>query len=321
MARKAAPDLHASGQDGPSGSPDYFEGQLEKMVIFEMVLPSILAKASAILELIRADLVFGAGIFVVAGELLGLGRLPPLPEALLGFLTGLFISGSANISNDYFDREVDRINQPGRPLPSGRVSVKELWTLSLLFAAAGLGAAALLGWPVLALAAAIWAVALLYNVKLKEMGLLGNLCVAFCVGMTIIIGGTIVGSINSIVLTFAALAFLFDLGEEIASDAMDVKGDVLRSSSSIAKRKGRVYALRLSVGILASFILLTLLPFFMGWLGYSYLLLILAADLFMAYFSYRLIRSNTIEEGRSAIRQLYLTWGMFVAGFILVNLI
>ena len=150
---------------------------------------------------------------------------------------------------------------------------------------------------------------------------MGNLCVAFCVGMTIIIGGTIVGSVNGIVLTFAALAFLFDLGEEIASDAMDVKGDILRSSSSIAKRKGKVYALRLSVGILAVFILLTFLPFFMGWLGYSYLPLILAADLLMALFSYRLIRSNTIEEGRSAIRQLYLTWGMFVAAFILANLI
>ena len=102
---------------------------------------------------------------------------------------------------------------------------------------------------------------------------------------------------------------------------MDVKGDVLRSSSSIAKRKGRVYALHLSAGILAIFILLTLIPFLMGWLGYSYLLLILAADLLMASFSYRLIRSSTIEEGRSAIRHLYLTWGMFVAAFILANLI
>jgi geranylgeranylglycerol-phosphate geranylgeranyltransferase len=139
--------------------------------------------------------------------------------------------------------------------------------------------------------------------------------------MTIIIGGTIVGSVNGIVLTFAALAFFFDLGEEIASDAMDVKGDELRSSSSIAKRKGKVYALHLSAGILAIFILLTLIPFLMGWLGYSYLLLILAADLLMASFSYRLIRSSTIEEGRSAIRHLYLTWGMFVAAFILANLI
>jgi len=47
--------------------------------------------------------------------------------------------------------------------------------------------------------------------------------------MTVIMGGATIGVINGIVPTFAALAFLFDLGEEIAADAMDVKGDDLRS--------------------------------------------------------------------------------------------
>jgi geranylgeranylglycerol-phosphate geranylgeranyltransferase len=94
---------------------------------------------------------------------------------------------------------------------------------------------------------------MLYNAKLKEMGFLGNLSVATCVAMTIIIGGEAVGVTNGIVLTFAALAFLFDLGEEIASDAMYVKGHELRSSRSIASRKGKAYALRLSAGVFAVF--------------------------------------------------------------------
>jgi len=64
-----------------------------------------------------------------------------LNQALLGFLTGFFISGSANISNDYFDQDVDRINLPARPLPSGRISVSELWILFFIFTAAGLMAA------------------------------------------------------------------------------------------------------------------------------------------------------------------------------------
>ena len=50
---------------------------------------NILAKARAISELIRLDLVFGAGTFVVAGEILGLGGVPPLHQILLGFLTGM----------------------------------------------------------------------------------------------------------------------------------------------------------------------------------------------------------------------------------------
>ena len=267
------------------------------------------------------DLVFGAGIFVVAGEILGLGGLPSLNQALLGFLTGLFISGSANISNDYFDRDVDRVNQPGRPLPSGRISVAELWTLSFLFAAAGLAAATLLGSLVLVLAAAVWGIALLYNMKFKEMGLFGNLTVAFCVAMTVIIGGATIGVVDGIVLTFAALAFLFDLGEEIAADAMDVIGDELRSSRSIAKMKNKTYALRLSGVIFIIFTIVSFLPFLRGWLGYPYLQLIAVTDLCIAYFSSRLILSNTIEEGRAQIRRLYLTWGIFIAVFIFTNLI
>jgi geranylgeranylglycerol-phosphate geranylgeranyltransferase len=157
--------------------------------------------------------------------------------------------------------------------------------------------------------------------KFKEMGIFGNLTVAFCVAMTVIIGGATVGVINGIVLTIATLAFLFDLGEEIAADAMDVKGDELRSSKSIAKRTNKTYALRLSGVIFIVFIIVSFLPFLMGWLGYVYLLLIVVTDLCISYFSYRLILSYTIEEGRVQIRRLYLTWGMFVAIFIFTNLI
>jgi 4-hydroxybenzoate polyprenyltransferase len=78
-----------------------------------------LGKVRAASELVGLDLVLGAGIFVVAGEVLSLGHLPHPGIALLGFMTGFFVSGSANISNDYFDRDVDSVNRPDRPLPSG----------------------------------------------------------------------------------------------------------------------------------------------------------------------------------------------------------
>jgi len=276
----------------------------------------LLTKARAAFDLIRIDLVFGAGLFAVAGEFLALGAVPPLDTAVLGFLTMVFISGSANISNDYFDRDVDAVNRPERPLPSGRITALELWALVALFTVAGLAAAALLGPPVLALAAVAWAVALLYNMKFKEAGLFGNLLVAFCVGTTFIIGGLAVGVVNGIVLTFGALAFLFDLGEEIAADAMDVEGDELRSSRSLAKRMGTAHALTISGIIFGLFITLTFLPFLMGWFGYPYLLLVAIFDLCIAYFTISLVRSKTTEDGRVQVRRLYLTWGAFVLVFI-----
>ncbi|MDD1739755.1 MAG: prenyltransferase, partial [Methanothrix sp.] len=84
---------------------------------------------------------------------------------------------------------------------------------------------------------------------------------------------------------------------------------------------GRAYALQLAAGIFTVFILLTFLPFLMGWLGFVYLLLIVLTDLCLSYFTCRLLFSDTPEEGRAQIRRLYLTWGLFVAVFILTNLI
>jgi geranylgeranylglycerol-phosphate geranylgeranyltransferase len=275
---------------------------------------SIGTKLRACAELIRPDLAFGAGFFLVAGGIFATGELPPVNLILPGFASLFLISGSANISNDYFDQDVDRINQPGRPLLSGRISVRELWILFFLCTAAGLATAALLGPLVLGLVAVFWGIALLYNIKLKEYGIAGNLIVASCVGMTVMLGGIIAGTINGVVLTFAAMAFFFDLGEEIASDAMDVKGDQLRSSKSCEK-KGRRFAIRMSGAMFGIFFALTLLPFLAGWLGYDYLFLVALTDIWMIWCTTNLVRARTTEEGRLQIRRLYLSWGLFVIVF------
>ncbi|WP_440950738.1 UbiA family prenyltransferase [Methanosphaerula subterraneus] len=281
---------------------------------------SIGTKIRASADLIRMDLALGAGIFFVAGGILALGGVPPLNQVLFGFLTIFFISGSANISNDYFDRDVDRINLPARPLPSGRIAVPELWALFFLFTAAGLMTAALLGPLVLALVAVLWGIALLYNIKLKNSGFAGNLVVAVCVAMTVLLGGITAGTINGLLLTFAALAFFFDLGEEIASDAMDVEGDRLRSSKSLAKRWGRTAAIRIAGVVFAAFCLLTLLPFVLGWLGYDYLFLGAVMDLWTISCWWRLARARTVDEGREQVRRLYLARGLFVVVSVITRI-
>jgi geranylgeranylglycerol-phosphate geranylgeranyltransferase len=282
---------------------------------------SIGTKIRASADLIRMDLALGAGIFFVAGGILALGGVPPLNQVLFGFLAVFFISGSANISNDYFDRDVDRINLPARPLPSGRISVPELWALFFLFTAAGLMTAALLGPLVLALVAVLWGIALLYNIKLKNSGFAGNLVVAVCVAMTVLLGGITAGAINGFLLTFTALAFFFDLGEEIASDAMDVEGDRLRSSKSLAKRWGRTAAIRIAGVVFAVFCLLTLLPFALGWLGYDYLVPGAVMALWTISCWWRLARARTVDEGREQVRRLYLAWGLFVVVSVVTRIL
>jgi len=279
-------------------------------------------KMQAFSDLLKPELPLAAGICVIAGEIISSGYLPTFPRLLLGFLTGFFISGTAMITNDYFDLSVDKINHPDRPLPSGRITVFELILVAGLFSFAGFLAAALLNLTLLLVAFVIWTIGLLYNWRVKETGLLGNMVVAFSVASTFVFGGLVVGGLfNGIVWTFGSLAFLFDLGEEIAGGAMDIEGDKQRHARSLAILKGRNFALRVSGLLFAAFVSLSFLPFLAGWLGNLYFALVTASDLGVVYFTFRLLTNQTPQEGRKRIRELYLTLTIPVIAIVISRLI
>ena len=185
-----------------------------------------------------------AGICTVLGQILAAGGLPPIWIGILAFISVFCLSAAALIFNDYFDYEVDLINAPTRPLPSGMVSPTEVIGLGVVVTLVGLAAAFAINLAALLFGIGIWLVGFHYNWRFKQTGLPGNLLVSTSVAATFIFGAISVQSPwNGIVWTFALMAFFIDLGEEIAGDAMDIEGDRKRASRSIAIRKGRRFAL------------------------------------------------------------------------------
>ncbi len=264
-------------------------------------------KVRGMVQILRPELPFAAGVCVILGEVVALGALPPIRQAVLGFLCGFFISGSAIVLNDYFDLEVDRVNTPERPLPSGLISPREAILLAILTALIGLGAAWLLGVSAFILCFLFWGIGCLYNWKFKEAGLLGNLMVSANVGFTFLLGGIAAGQPwDGMVWCFALMAFLIDLGEEIAGDAMDIEGDKMRGSRSIGIVHGRKFALRISASLFSLVILISWIPVLWGWAGISYMILIAVTDLLIVVYTVRLLQSRTPEEGRKAMRGIYL---------------
>jgi chlorophyll synthase len=98
-------------------------------------------------------------------------------------LAGPLVCATSQAVNDWFDRHVDAINEPDRPIPSGRVpgawglAIALLWTVLSLMVAAALGR--------LVLAAAIVGLALAWAysappLRLKRNGWWGNSAVAVC---------------------------------------------------------------------------------------------------------------------------------------------
>lgn len=279
-------------------------------------------KITGLIRLFRPELPLAAGVCVVLGELIAFEGNPGSRALTLGFACGFFMSSTALILNDYFDLEVDRVNAPQRPLPAGLVSPADVIALAAITSVLGLFLGYLISLPALMICVLFWLVGFLYNWKLKETGLPGNLMVAASTAVTFILGGIAVGRpFNRLVWLFAAIAFFVDMAEEIAGDAMDMQGDQKRRSRSVAILLGRTTAVRISGALFMLAVLLTFLPALLGWLGRDYLIIISLTSLITTYFTVRLVGSRTPEEGRRSMRGIYLgaTFGMlaFIAGKVL----
>jgi geranylgeranylglycerol-phosphate geranylgeranyltransferase len=275
-------------------------------------------RVGGVIRLFRPELPIAAGICVVLGELLALGALPPLPLIGIGFACGFFLSASALITNDYFDLEVDRINAPNRPLPSGLVSPPMAMTVGIAAGLIGLALALAISPFALGLSLIFWGMGFLYNWKLKSSGLWGNLIVSASVAITFVLGGIAVGQVwNRTVWVFGLIAFFFDLGEEIAGDAMDAEGDRKRASKSIAILWGKQTALRISATRFAVVIGLTILLITWGGSGVGYVVILPLMDLAIVHFVIRLLRSHTPEAGRRSMRGLYLSASAGLLAFLI----
>jgi len=117
------------------------------------------------------------------------------------------------------------------------------------------------------------------------------------------------------------MAFFLDLAEEIAGDAMDAVGDQKRASKSIAIVMGKPIALRISVCLLMLTLVLSLIPVVWGELGMWYLLTISLTDILIIFFGIRLLRSQTLKEGRWSMRGIYLGASFGLLAFLFGRLL
>lgn len=265
-------------------------------------------KIKAFIKLLRPELLFAAGVCVIIGEIITLRKLPSFPEAILGFLWGFLLAGPAMTLNDLFDIEVDKINDPKRPLPSGLLSVNTVVIFTAVMTLIGIIVSFFISNDAVILYLFFGVIGFLYNWKLKEFGLLGNLSVSSSVAVTIVLGALVVGDPwNKTVLIFTLIIFLFNLGEEIAADAMDIEGDKKRNIKSIAILYGVKTALRFSTLLFISVIILSFLPFFWGIFGIDYLIIVSLMDILILVYTIKLRKSTSKETGHNFIRKIYLS--------------
>jgi geranylgeranylglycerol-phosphate geranylgeranyltransferase len=184
----------------------------------------------------------------------------------LAVLATFLISMAANAWNDYLDIEIDRVNQPQRPLPSGQVRPRSAWIFSLVLTAASLFIAALIGWAAFAIAFISTLLLYLYSWKFKSTVLFGNFTVASISAMSAVFGGIAAGNVRPS-LWLAAVIFTAIMGREILKTLADYEGDLRHQCRTISTVWGRRSA-RVAFFLLGAMtIVVMMLPYRVG--GYQ----------------------------------------------------
>jgi geranylgeranylglycerol-phosphate geranylgeranyltransferase len=258
------------------------------------------------------------GLAVIIGEAIAIApKLPGIQAVVFGFLAASLMMAGTMVANDVYDIEVDRVNSPQRPLPSGLVKSRDAIVLAVVLSAAAIGFSTFLGlWTFLT---ALLALALMvyYNTRGKKTGLIGNAVVSFNVALPFFYGGLAVNSIRPLLFIFSLVAFLANFGREVAKGIADVKGDSIRQVRTLAAVRGTKSASFASAGLFVAAILLSFLPPFLEKISFLYFPPVIAADIGFFYSAYRLMSNQTPENVRS-VKGHVLVWMLLgLVGFLL----
>ena len=178
--------------------------------------------------------------------------------AIVGIaLAGPLVCATSQAVNDWYDRHVDAINEPNRPIPSGRIPGRWGLYIACLWTALSLTVAASLGLPVLVAAAFGLALAWAYSappLRLKQNGWWGNSAVAICYeGLPWFTGAAVMAS-SLPDARVIALALLYSLGAHgimTLNDFKAIEGDIKMGVRSLPVQLGAAPAARLACVVMA----------------------------------------------------------------------
>ena len=268
-------------------------------------------KLSALFRIIRPLNAVMAGLAGVLAFIIATGTLTP--AVIIVFLMVLLITGAGNVINDYHDAEIDAINRPDRPIPSGDLSQRDalLYAIILFFIANGIGVA-LAPLPLIIISVINSVLLWFYASHLKVMPLLGNLAVSFLASSIFLFGGALVGWPGVMAnLPIAGATFGVILARELIKDAEDMPGDRAQG----ARTMPILYGLKLTV-IIASLsagigVVIAIFLYF-RW-GVWYLAGIIPVDILILAGALRAIGCNTAEEIKMSRSSLLIKAGMFAS--------
>lgn len=230
---------------------------------------------------------------------------------LRGFLAGFFLTAGSMVVNDIIDKDIDTVNEPARPIPTGAISVKYAQLFAGALAILGFIFALATNWQCLIIAVFSWLVFAAYSLWGKRSGFFGNLLVSICVVVPFVYGGFVVGKgFADSNATFVVIAFLSNTGREVTKGVVDVEGDGLKGVKTVAARFGVRIAAVVAVAFYVSAVVLSVLPLWFRLVHVWFVPFVLVTDVGLIVSSVWLLHDSSRENARR-VKNLVLIWFVF----------
>jgi geranylgeranylglycerol-phosphate geranylgeranyltransferase len=275
-----------------------------------------MSKFSGYLRLMRPVNCFMMGLAVIVGAALA---SPTRVSSdwlciMYGCITGFALTAASMAINDYYDRAIDAMNEPKRPIPSGVIKPKEALAFASVLTAIGFVAAYLTNTanPLPLFTAIIaWGIFTTYTTIGKRSGLPGNLLVSACIATPFIYGSVaLTAGVELNVLLFASMAFLSNTGREVTKGIVDVEGDKTQNVKTLAVRYGEKNAAAVAIVFFLAAVLLSPIPWLLGLVSMWFVPFVLVTDVGLAVSSFMLFRDHSREKARK-IKNTVLLWFVF----------
>ncbi len=198
------------------------------------------------IQLIRPFTMLPPAILVISGGLLAVGFYNKLSffsplqawtefnffPLLIGAFMYSLLNGASNSYNQVYDLEIDRINRPERPLPSGKLSTREALIFAYVVYTVGLYVAFVISFSFFIVTAVCLAITTLYStppIWLKKRFMLSTITIAFCQSCLFLLAGWVIfpfaNPLEPTLWYIGILLFIFLIGACGTKDFTEVEGD------------------------------------------------------------------------------------------------
>ncbi len=237
---------------------------------------------------------------------------------VLAMAAVFFETAAGNVINDYFDYNIDLINKPNRPIPSGRISLKNGRNYGYFLFAMGTLCGFLItyltgNWIPFAIVLIADVILYLYAYKLKATPLIGNITVGFMTGFGFVFGGFTLNNptiiTTSIFLGFFAL--VMTTAREIIKDIEDVEGDKADGAKTLPILVGKKIPAILATILIVIDCALCPLLYIYNIFGMLYLVMIAIAVILFLYSAVLILKSQ--DEATAHKSSKFLKIGILIA--------